>query len=415
MERAVSVSRQDRCPICGKSDWCRFLPANSEIPGARLVNCKRDTICQDQVSGVDGRTYVFIKPCRDNSSLYIDEAIREQERDKWRFERGIGRSGTKNRKAAATGKEISTGAEKALSVAGTAKILLDDQLDAIYRKFLSLLSLNRLHADYLQKENWSPELIDKSLVRSLPEQGRYRKQRKSAASGFDLTREAITSILVKEFGSVEGVPGFYERADGIWTFCGKKGLVIPLFNRHGQIYRLRIRVDNPERDENGKPKNRYLNFSSYREKEKEDGTYANYYSKGCQAGSQIGLYDLFTKDRYTAYITEGEKKSLMANHVLGQAVVSLPGVSTFRKLTEPDEKGISMLDYLVQKGVRIFVIAYDADKNVNIKVLECEAALVEMLREKGVQVAIAEWNPGFGKGLDDILGAGIRPNLRIVR
>ena len=42
-----------------------------------------------------------------------------------------------------------------------------------------------------------------------------------------------------------------------------------------------------------------------------------------------------SRDDYTVcYITEGEKKSLFANHVLHAPVVSLPGVNSFGKVLE---------------------------------------------------------------------------------
>ena len=63
--------------------------------------------------------------------------------------------------------------------------------------------------------------------------------------------------------------------------------------------------------------------------------------------------------------------------------------------------------------MRLLVIAYDADKSENLKVLQAEQKAVCMFLEKGIKIAIGEWNPAFGKGLDDILVAGIRPSLFI--
>lgn len=411
MERAVSVSRHDRCPICGKSDWCRFLPANSSIPGARMVNCKRDTICQDQVSSVDNRTYVFVKKCNDQSSLYIAEEIQKKEKEIWLKENGYGVRRRRERTATKDERQpVVQPKSEPVEVEGACKPLPDQKLDAIYRKFLSLLKLSPVHRNYLLKEKWAVQLIEQSLARSLPS----AKEHSSTTGGrYFKSRKEITEMLVREFKDLKGVPGFYE-IDGEWTFAGKQGLIFPLYNRKGQIYRLRIRVDYPEIDEKGKAKNKYHNFSSYREEKRKDGTLYNYYLNGTQANSQIGFYNQFTKDSYVVYITEGEKKSLVANYVLGQPVICVPGVNSFGKLFEPDESGISIIDYVIERGAKVFVIAYDADKAINAKVLQCESALVERLREKGVQIALADWNMGFGKGLDDILGIGIRPNLNIV-
>ena len=155
-------------------------------------------------------------------------------------------------------------------------------------------------------------------------------------------------------------------------------------------------------------------FSPFREEKRKDGTLYNYYLNGTQANSQIGFYNQFTKDHYVVYITEGEKKSLVANYVLGHPVICVPRVNSFGKVFEADESGISVIDHAIELGAKVFVIAYDADKSINAKVLQCEDALVERLKEKGLQIALADWNIGFGKGLDDILGIGIRPNLNMV-
>lgn len=413
MERAKSVSRHDRCPICGKSDWCRFLPANSKIPGAKLVNCKRDTICQDQISSLDGKTYIFIKKCNDLSSLYIDEEVSKQEQELWRREHGYH---AKSRKEKPIKKDknqpVVWQKTEDGKVEGACRPLPDQELDAIYRKFLSLLQLKPVHRTYLLKERWGEELIEKSLARSLPSAREWKSAQANSRQKYRSRRD-ITEELVRQFGDLKGVPGFFEQS-GSWTFAGKQGLLFPLYNRKGQIYRLRIRVDYPEIDEKGKAKNKYHNFSSFREEKRKDGTLYNYYWNGTQANSQIGFYSQFTKDNYVVYITEGEKKSLVANYVLGLSVICIPGVSSFGKLFEADESGISVIDHAIEKGAKVFVIAYDADKSINAKVLQCEKTLVKRLKEKGVQIALADWNMGFGKGLDDILGIGIRPNLNMV-
>ena len=414
MEKAVSVSRHDKCPICGKSDWCRFLPAKSQIPGSRLVNCKRDTLYQDQVSNVDGRTYVFIKVCSDQSGLYIDEESQKKERELWRQEHEHKKSDEaafyRRKTQPVQPKQMEQTEEE---IEGVCAPLPDEKLDQIYRAFLSLLKLTPMHKTYLLKENWPEDLIEKSLARSLPASGgydgRFYKSDIVSVSG----RMQIAEKLAEEFDDLKGVPGFYLK-EGKWTFAGKKGLIFPLYNRKGQIYRLRIRVDHPDVDEKGKAKNKYHNFSSYREERREDGTLYNYYWNGTQAKSQIGFYNQFTKDSYVVYITEGEKKSLVANYILGQAVICVPGVNSFGKLFEPDEAGISMISHAADLGAKIFVIAFDADKTVNAKVLQCEKSLVKRLKEMEVQVALGSWNMGFGKGLDDILGTGIRPNLDMV-
>jgi hypothetical protein len=61
------------------------------------------------------------------------------------------------------------------------------------------------------------------------------------------------------------------------------------------------------------------------------------------------------------------------------------------------------------------VIAYDSDKCVNEAVLMYETRLSQLLLGRGFQIALASWNPGFGKGLDDILSINVRPTYELVR
>ena len=60
----------------------------------------------------------------------------------------------------------------------------------------------------------------------------------------------------------------------------------------------------------------------------------------------------------------GEKKSVYANYVLHNLVISVPGVNSFKKLLKPVGDN-NVLDYLYAKGYGVIVIAYDSDKCVN--------------------------------------------------
>ena len=67
----------------------------------------------------------------------------------------------------------------------------------------------------------------------------------------------------------------------------------------------------------------------------------------------------------------------------------------------------SVFDCLKEKGMKIFVLAYDADKSENLMVANAERDFVQKVREEGVRPFIANWNGKFDKGLDDILLMGI--------
>ena len=95
-------------------------------------------------------------------------------------------------------------------------------LDAIYRTFLKKLHLQKNHVRYLRQEHWPDQLIIHSQVRSMPPGGNGYYYGKG--------RDLVAKELVREFGSLKGVPGFYEQADGKWNFAGQSGLLIPLYD-----------------------------------------------------------------------------------------------------------------------------------------------------------------------------------------
>ena len=100
-----------------------------------------------------------------------------------------------------------------------------------------------------------------------------------------------------------------------------------------ELYRTKRTADSPVRPR--KEKNKYHNFSSFYETSADGIHFVNTFKNGCRSGSHPSLYAVPSRDDYTVcYITEGEKKSLFANHVLHAPVVSLPGVNSFGKVLE---------------------------------------------------------------------------------
>lgn len=387
------VTRQRPCPICGKSDWCSFLlPDTVAYPGQVLCVCRRIQT-SEIVSSVNGKTYYAVKELSDGSVLYTDV-----EPDKESGQKATGYVYTPVQHVSFTPEEISN------------PPLPNETLDRIYRDFMAQLSLSEKHIKKLLKDGWTKKMIKDSQIRSLSFVKKYEKEKGIYSDQY--MRYRICNALVKKHGSLAGVPGFYQADDTQWTFVGKTGMLIPLFDKDRYMYRLRLRIDHPEVDEKGKAKNKYKNFSSYKEEQDESGNTVNLYKNGCRAGSRIGVYySPAVDDTYLFYITEGEKKAIVANHLLKLIVISLPGTNTYSKLTEKDSGGMSCLDYIKSLGCTSAAVAYDADKAVNEAVLRHEGNLVKLLKEHGFTTYIARWNSGFGKGLDDILLMGIRPEL----
>lgn len=407
MSNFRNVSKKEPCPICGKPDWCTIQEVSSSV---QLHYCRRVLSGVDIISPVNSMEYVFIKEAKDGSCLYKDREQYDADRDEWLLQNsGYQQSRTSRERKKQTpqrnlAQTADTDDEDNLSVPAKP----NHELDLIYRAFLKQLYLNRKHVRYLEGERWPKELIHHSMLRSLP------VNHSSHCNSYE--RERITHELIHEFGTVQGVPGFYQKQDGKWTFAGSSGILIPQYDQNHCLYRLRIRLDKPERDASGKEKNKYHNFSSCHAVETPSGALENAYMNGCRSGSHIGLYDNPEMDDYTVcYITEGEKKALFANYILHVPVVSIPGVSSFNKLLEKTENGFTVLDYLRSRGCRMLIIAYDSDKYINQSVLKYEDKLIEFLSIHDFFIAVAFWNPGFGKGLDDILSINVRPNYELVK
>lgn len=345
---------------------------------------------------------------------------------------------------------------------GEEKVRSNKELDRIYRTFLSLLVLEDKHKHSLLKE-WESSVYDVAgilkdyPIRSLPP---VDKARYSNGESFkNPTRKAIISKLLSMFGDLRGVPGFYLRSGSYWdaqpekdrwTFSPLEGMIFPCYDKDGYLYRIRIRDDYPDyivkegksnpylgmygifhhsydkdgkhlytfqekgkspvsvrkEDVYGRVNGKYKNFSSLHES-MSDGTVVNTLKGGSRSGSPYSLYDKYSNNYTVMFGTEGEKKGMVANAVKKVPVVSVAGVSTFRILFEPGEDGKSFFDTMVEKGMRVFVLCYDADKEDKEEVKKAEAAFIAELKAHGISARIGYWKKDFDKGLDDILLAGI--------
>jgi len=385
-----NASKSKPCPICGKPDWCSFLtPDSPAYPGQELCICRR-ILLPEILSPINQKKYYFIKELPDNSALYTDvEKFRQKESLSTPY---IYRSHSKPK-----------------SEHTTVLLRPNAELDIIYKELLHLLPLSKKHISKLLKDGWSTSLIRSSGIRSLILPKTYNKEKGYCID--DVERIKICKFLLKKHETLQGVPGFYQDDSGHWTFTGRSGMLIPLYDINGLLYRLRLRLDYPKQDELGKPLNKYMNFSSYYET-KSDDVLSNIYKNGCRSGSQISVYyNPATDDPSICYFTEGEKKAIVANHFLKHIVISIPGTNSYRKLEQPNSKNITPLDYLRECGCKTAVVAYDSDKYWNEQVSRCEGKLVDLLKTHSFDTYIGDWNPGFGKGLDDILVLGVLPKL----
>ena len=417
------------CPICGKPDYCcRSEAANGS---GTLVTCKR-VLNEGDLIGTDGEFYLRV------GTSSLGNAVYQNARERFDYEQG-----KKNAKEYAAPKR-----QEPVWI-DRVDPLSNDNLNKVYRIMSELLVLEEHHREYLKGEGWTDEMLEKYRVVSFPEKDFVRFKYHKNLNYKNPYRKKLAAQLLERLGNpkdgLAGVPGAYMK-DGQWTFLGPSGIIFWLADIDHKIYRARIRMDFRDveaeilRDEHGKdyflengdkyflsmsgpykilpdgtkekknglPKGKYRNMASFfaDEKEERNGRIVNVYEKGCSSGNCLGFYyNTQRDDMYMAYITEGEKKGMYANHALKAPVITLPGVDSWGLLFE-GKKGSRPVDVLKQRGCRIIVVAFDADKVKNAAVLDREQKTVKALLDEGFILGVAEWPLQYGKGLDDILAAG---------
>lgn len=470
-----SVKAQEPCPICGKPDWCYWLPTEY----GELLCCARTSAEQDTVvTGKDGNTYYVKKPrTAQGFCIYEPAELKQFLYEKWCMENGK----TPRAKYAGVGTinfVPNAGKKRPSDEELSDRIANPERLDEVYRTFLGLLKLEKMDQDSLQAEwyEYYPKLVEKYLIKSMPPADKIRFGLKGKHPFFDmynLSRKEIMNRLVQKVGEPYGVPGFYINSfNNTWTFASLSGIIFPSFDLKGRIIRLRIRDAFPNckgnfegregefrfsykgeweftplgekkwevvlsyekgihkiaLGDNFLPKGskvvgKYKNFSSFSLME-ENGEYKNRFLHGTRSGSMPSVYAEPDDTFYTVYFTEGEKKGMVAHELLKSPVVCFPGVGFYSQMNilsadnfdkkVSTEGGESIIAYMLSKGSRIGVICYDADKETNHNVLQHEQEAVKEFIRSGLYMAIGEWNSGFGKGLDDIALAGVRPTIHPV-
>ena len=363
--------------------------------------------------------------------------------------------------------------------------LPNEILDKVLREWLECMVLCDWHRKKLMTE-WdvsqkpevakvfAPEKIfDSWAIKTMPpddkvraEASAYYKIHTGGPTRKELVRRLI--LICKKHGleSPAGIPGLYfDKEEETWKILSRSGIIFPVYDVHGRIYRFRIGVDTPDvygslegqsgtfhfyrdtwyfdRDDkgvnekskvawrygssrnliklnhkglpDGKPNGKYVNFSSYKEKRIEDThTITNHFFLGCQCGGCVSVYRPKGGNAQIVWFTEGEKKAMVIAAVLNCTVVCLPGVSSYGKVFSTDGGG-SIVEVLKQQGMRMAVVAYDADKESNDAVSRAEEKLLNELWRSGIQMlSTTEWHGEFGKGMDDMLLDGAMPDFRRV-
>lgn len=434
------------CPICGKEDWCAYKDEISKKGNhVRYIYCHRADAEEGAViSGTDGQTYKVwgVKEQSIKCSLWGDD-----------YKAGSAVTFTKKWTDD--------------TIDDTCTILPACKRDEMYRFFLvSCLTLDERHRKWLQADGWSYDLIKKNRIKTMPLGDYVRYSRPDGTyESTSLSTKKIVDKMVAQFGDLKGLPGFYQHktkeGELRWTMNNISGIVFPLYNVYGQIVALRIRKDYEDtpkgsvfmkdgkkffKDGNkevffdtkgvytleggkrvpyGKESGKYRPFTSYMEARDKNGEYAvnskgrryNRFTNGTQAQATFGFYQSKDDEPKLMIITEGEKKGMFGNNKLHNPFISLPGVTSFGKINEKLEDGKTSLQVILERGVKIFIVAFDADKATNENVMKSQdktiQGLIKAAAELGykIKVGVAEWDINDGKGIDDLLANGKKPRF----
>lgn len=415
---AIALRHGETCRICGKPDWCYRLPVQLDRIPAGYTGEDFNSVCNrtdgqvainDIIIGVNGKEYRAYKIDADGIGVRFEPLeLREAQQKNWRENHG----NFQPRRIAKTYAD-----EEILPENPPAD---DATLDRVYREFLSLLRLEPEDQTYLNREGITEGLIKYWKIVSVPETDYVRWKLGNKYRTVNDWRKDTCARLLRRVPSLEHVPGFRKDKKGEWTYCGYGGIVFPLYNVHGQIYALRVRNHSQYHDKDG-----FVISQADYELDKEHnfrtGKYVNFTTfgnDGCKIGCRAGIFLPREREgrpfsRARVWCTEGEKKSIVGSEMLQNIFIDVPGVSSYKLLAQPDKDGMTILDYLWSIGSSDIVVAYDADKANNQAVLRAQNGLVELLREKGFRVLIADWDINKGKGIDDLLVHGGVPHLSL--
>ena len=210
-----------------------------------------------------------------------------------------------------------------------------DTRDRVYRALLNKLSLASDHRENLLGRGLDDGAIQRLAYRTTPMVGFHALASELIADGYDLF----------------GIPGFYRDDDGRWTMAiFKRGIMLPCRDCQGRIQRLHIRIDK-------RTHNKFMPFSST---DRSDGCTAENW---CHVVGPV---------RETILLTEGYMKADIVNHLTGQTLVAMSGVTALNHLE-------ATLRELISLGARRVMTCFDMDYMKNWHVECAYRKLVELL------------------------------------
>ncbi len=221
-----------------------------------------------------------------------------------------------------------------------------------------------------------------------------------AANAYRSARSArpaqVARAVVADLGEdlARRVPGIVWRhrsgedpSRGWWHWRAADGVLIPVRDLEGRVVALKVR-----RREVAEGGNRYVYVSSAARRE-QVGPFVDL--AGPSAACAVHVPAAARAMRETSrrlVITEGELKSDISTALLGEPVVSIPGVGAWA----------AGVDLAEAWGAPVVAVALDMDARCNRYVARALDCVVSELRRAGLEARVWTWPPKF-KGLDDYL------------
>jgi len=275
-------------------------------------------------------------------------------------------------------------------------------LHEVYSKWIKQFDLKKPHLFHLKEvRKIGPQVAKIRMYRSYSD---------------DMNeRYGITKQLASKGVKLDGVPGFAVKEGKYgpyWTSVGRAGLLIPFRSINNEIQGFQIMFD--EKPANGQ---KYGWFSSPINPEKgtiqgaEIGNPVLPYHAAVPAQVLLNwilykgeLYDHMDTD--TVWWGEGGLKGDIASNYTKQIHLQVPGVNNWRLLLEPT---ISLRPKRV-------IFSFDADAQtkedtVQTNVLNSIEGAKKELKPHGIELGIALWPVEKGKGIDDLVNNGYKPQI----
>lgn len=245
-----------------------------------------------------------------------------------------------------------------------------ETLDKTFKALLEMLTLSKEHREHLRiKRGLTDEQIERFGYKSTPP---FYKGR------------PLAERLIAKGCTVEGVPGFYQKA-GHWTVNFSTitaGILIPVRDIDHRIHGFQIRLDVPLKDKDDDPD--------------DEGTkYIWFSSAGKPMGTSSGSPVHFVGDPYArvVYVTEGALKADVSHTLMNRTFAAIAGANNTASLEE-------LFALLTENGTQTIIEAADMDKFRNEQIYSGASKVSRMAKSLGMECRPLTWNPNY-KGVDD--------------